>query len=144
MGYFDKTAETGDPGQIFSAVNDLGAVRIGHGIFAELSPEAMAFLKDRDVPLEICLTSNIKTGVVPHRPDHPIRKLFRAGVPLTLNTDDPEIQETTLSRECTIAEIDYMLSHNDLYWLQKNGIRYSFLDDDAKAGTLAKLKGSWE
>src|SRR5579862_7044313 len=72
------TAHAGEstgPESVWAALN-LGAERIGHGIAAARDPELMRHLRDRDVPLEICITSNLVTGVVKTIGDHPVRLLF--------------------------------------------------------------------
>ena len=59
----------------------------------------MADLRERDIPLEICITSNLRTGAVASLDEHPVRRLFDAGVPIVLNTDDPALFETSIARE---------------------------------------------
>ena len=75
----------------------LGAERIGHGIAAVRDPALMRHLRERDIPLEICITSNLVTGVVQRIEDHPVRRLFDAGVPIVLNSDDPAMFRCSLT-----------------------------------------------
>ena len=81
----------------------LGAERIGHGIAAVRDPALMRHLRDRDIPLEICITSNLVTGVVKRIEDHPVRRLFDAGVPIVLNSDDPAMFRCSLTGEYRLA-----------------------------------------
>jgi len=104
----------------------IGAQRIGHGIAAAKDPSLMAELRDRDVPLEICITSNVATGVVPSVAGHPVRRLFDAGVPLVLNTDDPGIFGSTLCGEYEIAAAHFDFTGEELASLAENGFRYAF------------------
>jgi aminodeoxyfutalosine deaminase len=109
---------------IWAAVKG-GARRIGHGIRAVDDPELMTYLKELDIPLEICITSNVCTGAVASIEDHPVRKLFDAGVPITLNTDDPGMFDTTLSREYELAALQFGFSDDELQIISDNAFRYA-------------------
>jgi adenosine deaminase len=71
-------------------------------------------LCEERIPLEVCITSNLKTGAVPSLNAHPVRRLFDAGVPITLNTDDPGLFETDLAREFTLAKDIFGFSASEL------------------------------
>jgi adenosine deaminase/aminodeoxyfutalosine deaminase len=117
--------ETAGPESIWEALR-IGAERIGHGIRAVEDPALLRHLRDHDVPLEVCITSNLATGVVKRMEDHPVRRLFDAGVPITLNTDDPGIFETSLAREFEIARETFGFSAEDLKTIADNAYRYAF------------------
>ncbi len=89
---------------IRDAINHLGATRIGHGVQIIHDPETMEFVKEKDVALELCLTSNCLTQAVPSMQEHPIRKLLEAGLKVTINTDDPTIFHTNLNHEYDLLE----------------------------------------
>ena len=95
--------ETVGPESIWAALS-LGAERIGHGTTAVRDPELLAHLRKRQIPLEVCITSNVHTGVVRSLEEHPVRQIYDSGVPIVLNTDDPAFFHTTLAREYEIAE----------------------------------------
>ena len=104
----------------------LGAERIGHGISAIDDPALMRHLRERDIPLEVCVTSNLVTGVVRHVEDHPLRRLYDAGVPITLNTDDPAMFGCTLVGEYRLAMREFGFSDAELRGIAANGFRYAF------------------
>ena len=97
-------AGEGTSAQSIWAALELGAERIGHGISAIEDEALMRHLRDRGIPLEICITSNLVTGVVKRLEDHPVRRLFDAGVPITLNTDDPAMFRCSLVGEYELAK----------------------------------------
>lgn len=105
--------ETDGPESIRAAL-EIGAERIGHGIRAVDDPELMRRLRAERIPLEVCITSNVRTGAVPSLAAHPVRRLFDAGVPITLNTDDPGVFETDLRQEFALARDVFGFSENEL------------------------------
>src|SRR5581483_10300737 len=117
--------ETCGPESIRAALA-IGAERIGHGISAVNDPELIAELRERDIPLEICITSNLWTGAVPSLREHPVRRLFDAGVPIVLNSDDPALFDTTLTREYEIAAEEFGFTAAELEQIAANGFRYGF------------------
>jgi len=122
------TAHAGEsmgPESVWAALR-LGAERIGHGIAAVRDQELMRHLRDHGIPLEICLTSNLVTGVVERLEDHPVRRLFDAGVPITLATDDPAMFGCTLPGEYQLAARQFGFSEAELRQIVENGWRYRF------------------
>jgi len=96
--------EAGPALNVRTAIDKLGATRIGHGIAVANDPEVLALVRDREIILETCPTSNWLTGAVQGSPlNHPLMQLHRAGVKVTVNTDDPLLQESWLSDEILAA-----------------------------------------
>ena len=114
--------ETAGPESVLGALA-IGAERIGHGIAAAQDPALMAQLRDDNVPLEVCISSNVCTGAVASLEEHPVRTLYDAGVPITINTDDPAFFHTTLTREYELAEKMFGLPVDEM---AANSFRYAF------------------
>lgn len=131
--------ETAGPESIWGALRDLKADRIGHGLHAIDDPELVRYLAENQVPVEICITSNVLTGCCAEVEQHPIRRLFDAGVLVTLNTDDPDMFRTTLTREYQLAQQVFGLSEVELRELAKNSFRASFLPEEKKHEFLARF-----
>ncbi len=117
--------ETTGPESVWAAL-EIGAERIGHGIRAIEDPVLLRHLRDHNIPLEISITSNLVTGAVPDLAAHPVRRLFDAGVPITLNTDDPGIFGTSLSAEYELAAKAFGFSEAELRSVAENAFRFAF------------------
>lgn len=117
--------ESTGPESIWAALK-LGAERIGHGIAAVEDANLLRHLRERDIPLEICVTSNLVTGVVKRMEDHPVRRIYDAGVPIVLNTDDPAMFRCTLLGEYRLAASAFGFSEAELRGIAENGFRYGF------------------
>jgi len=108
------------------AALEIGAERIGHGIRAADDVDLMRRLREENIPLEVSITSNVKTGAVATLHEHPLRRLLDAGVPVTLNTDDPGIFETDLAAEFEVARTVLGVSAAELDVIRANAERYRF------------------
>jgi aminodeoxyfutalosine deaminase len=117
--------EVTDAQSIWDAL-EIGAERIGHGIRAIDDPKLMEHLRDRNIPLEISITSNVRTAAVPSIEEHPVRRLFDAGVPIVLNTDDPALFECTLTSEYALARGRFGFTDAELDRLAQNSLKYAF------------------
>lgn len=133
--------EIGEPSQVWDALQILGADRIGHGIQAARDSKLMRYLREHAIGLDICLTSNAKTKAWPVLANHPFKLLMKRGVPVTLNTDDPGLFETTLSQEYEKAVELFELSEGDLQYLSLQGIRSSFLSSEKKMQLMQLFNG---
>ncbi len=95
--------EAGGPENVMEAVQKLGAERIGHGVRSVEDSRALRLLREKNVTLEVCPTSNIQTGIVRRVWHHPLRDLLALNIPVSINTDDPSVSDTTLTDEYRIA-----------------------------------------
>jgi aminodeoxyfutalosine deaminase len=104
----------------------IGAERIGHGIRAIEDPRLMEHLREKNIPLEICISSNVRTGAVASLAQHPVRRLFDAGVPIILDTDDPALFDCTLPGEFEIARREFGFRDDSLQSIADNAFRFAF------------------
>jgi aminodeoxyfutalosine deaminase len=138
--------EIGGPEIVREAVELLGVERIGHGIGVMRDERTMDFIAARNIPLEICPTSNLRTGALARqigRPaagydQHPLPSFFRRGVPVTLSSDDPSMFETSLSGEYGHAQ-RMGLTPSEIIQLAEASFRHCFLAPDEKRAMLGKF-----
>ncbi len=123
--------ETGPAESIWGALN-LRAERIGHGVTAAQDPDLIEELAYRQIPVELCLTSNLRTGVCKAIAEHPAKSYFDQGIMITLNTDDPAMFGTTLSREYQLAQDTFAFTDEHLRELARNSFEASFLPAEKK------------
>ncbi len=123
--------ETAGPESIREALA-IGAERIGHGVTAVHDPALMAELRERAIPLEVCVTSNVRTGVVRSASAHPVRRLYEAGIPVLLNTDDPALFGCTLASEYELAA-SLGFSESELLELAEASLRFAFVAGGGRA-----------
>ena len=130
--------ETMGPESVWGALN-MGAERIGHGLSIARDPELIEVLAHKQVPIEICLSSNVRTGVCPELREHPVKTLFEEGLMITLNTDDPSMFQTSLCKEYELAVQEFSFSEEQLRELARNSIEASFLPVEKKLRFLQQV-----
>jgi aminodeoxyfutalosine deaminase len=136
------TAHAGEsvgPEGIWGALN-IGAERIGHGLSAIQDAELMSVLVERQVPVEICISSNVRTGCCLRLVDHPVRRYFDAGLMITLNSDDPAMFLSDLEGEYQLAQDEFGFTDEHLRELAANSIEASFLPADRKVDLLRQIE----
>jgi adenosine deaminase/aminodeoxyfutalosine deaminase len=127
------------PESVRQAVEALGAERLGHGLTAARDPAVLALLRDRRIPLEVCLTSNLATSVLGRIEDHPLPRFLDAGLVVTLNTDDPAMFGTDLVSEYLLAARTFGLGRARILHLGQNAIRAAFLSEEEKMDLLSLM-----
>lgn len=115
------SGEVGDPKQIWDDIRKAEPDAIQHGVRAVEDPELIKFLAREQIPLHICPTSNVKLGIVSSLRDHPIRKLFDAGVLVTVNTDDYVAFGSSVSDEFEALYRESVFDSSELEELRQNG-----------------------
>lgn len=132
--------ESAGPESVWSALMDLRAERIGHGIQSVRDPALLDHLASANIALEVCPTSNVCTGVVPSVRDHPLPALLAAGVPVTLATDNPAIFGTNLNDEYVLAHEALGLGRTQLVRLAATGVEAAFCEPELKAKLRSELR----
>jgi adenosine deaminase len=126
---FHTTAHAGEAAgaeSVWDALRWLRVERIGHGTRAGEDPALLDYLAERQVPLEMCPLSNVRTGVVARIEDHPVRRYFDRGLPVTINTDDPKMFGTSLAEEYRTLEEVFGFSPAEIRVLMSNAARASW------------------
>ncbi|MFI6243451.1 adenosine deaminase [Micromonospora sp. NPDC050795] len=131
--------ETTGPQTVWDALNELGAERIGHGISAAQDPQLLAYLAERQIGMEVCPTSNVRTRAVATIDEHPLRQLVDAGLLVTINSDDPPMFGTTLNDEYAVAARLLGVGVEGLAGLARNAVTASFLDAAGQQRILAEI-----
>jgi adenosine deaminase len=134
--------ESSGPDGVRDAIELLGADRIDHGVRAIEDPELVGWLVDRQIPLGVCPTSNLRLGVYPSIEHHPIDRLRRAGVAVSINTDDPVLLGASLVGEYALCSKAFAWSDDDLRALARNSIGAAFANADIQA-RLTEALASW-
>ncbi|HEX4604612.1 MAG TPA: adenosine deaminase [Candidatus Angelobacter sp.] len=130
--------ETTGPESVWAALN-IGAERIGHGLAAARDPELLEVMAQKQVPVEVCITSNLRTGACEVLQEHPVRKFFDNGLMVTLSTDDPAMFQTSLNKEYEIARQEFEFSDEQLREVARNSIEASFLPVEKKLKFLSQI-----
>lgn len=130
--------EAAGPKNVWSAINDLKAQRIGHGVKSIEDTELLDFLAINDIALETCLTSNYQTGTIASIAEHPIKQFLDHGVKVCLNTDDPGVEAVELRDEYHLAKTVVGLSDEQIKRIQLDAVNAAFISDSDKQALLKK------
>ncbi|MBM0228946.1 MULTISPECIES: adenosine deaminase [Micromonospora] len=131
--------ETTGPETVWDALRELGAERIGHGISAALDPQLLAHLAERQIALEVCPTSNVRTRAVATMAEHPLPQLVEAGLLVTVNSDDPPMFGTTLNDEYAVAARLLNAGPEGLAGLARAAVTASFMEAGEQARISAEI-----
>jgi adenosine deaminase len=132
--------ESSGPEGVRDAIDLLLAERIDHGVRADEDPVLVRELAEHGIPLVVCPGSNVALGLYPERASHPIDRLRRAGVPVSVNTDDPAYLRTDLVTEYMETAGAHGWSEEDLRQVARTSIDASFADDDTRASLRNALR----
>jgi adenosine deaminase len=144
LGVTIHAGEVGDASNVREAVEILGAQRIGHGVRAIENHRVVRLLRERNVTLEVCPTSNLQTGMTHAFTQHPLRDLYHLAVPVTINTDDPSVSDTTLTDEYLVAAMGMGLLVRDIQQMILNAARAAFLPPDEKQALIQRFQSYFE
>jgi adenosine deaminase len=132
LGITIHAGEASGAESVRTAVLQLGATRIGHGIRAEEDPAVAALLKERGVTLEICPTSNVQTAATPDLSTHPLARYLRAGIKVTINTDDPQVSQIDLAHEYGVAASGLGLTEREISQTLHYAVEVAFTTEQVK------------
>jgi adenosine deaminase len=139
LGCTAHAGEWGGPESIRGALELPGVTRIGHGVRAVEDPALVAELAERGTVLEVCPTSNVVLGVFPSWEAHPLRRLFDAGVRVTLGSDDPPYWGASIGGEYALAQRTFGFSDAELRRVTETAIEASFAEDAVKSTVLGRI-----
>ena len=135
----ESTGPVRGPAEIWAALN-IGAERIGHALAAQHDADLLRVLAEKQIPLEINLTSNVRTGCCPGFDQHPLREYFEGGLMVTLNSDDPPMFGSNLLGEYIAAQSTFDFTLEEMRELAANSVEASFLPPDRKLRLLAMVE----
>lgn len=121
------------------AMDYLPIKRIGHGVQSIHSPETIARLKDKQIALEICPSSNVRLGLFKDIPNHPIRRLHNEGLLLSINSDDPPFFNTNLATEYERVQQTFNYSDDDMTNFTRMALETAFVDEATRIKLLQHL-----
>ena len=129
---------------IWDALRLLHAERIGHGVRAVEDPNLMEYLRLNQIPLEVCVTSNLKTKIFNSAAEHPVRRLFDYGLLITINSDDPTMFGSNLTDEFNFIANEYNFTLPEIKKLTQNAIQASFAEESFKQQLTLKNNEYWD
>ena len=138
---FPITVHAGEwdgPEKIYDAINLLHPTRLGHGVRSIEDPKLVDYIRELDIILETCPTSNIATKIYKDYENHPAKQLFDQGIKITVNSDDPPFFNASIAGEYEAMK-KLGLSDDELKSLTKNAIDYAFCDQQTKSKLLKKI-----
>ena len=131
--------EEGPPEYIRQALDDLGAVRIDHGVRCVEDPELVRRLREEQVPLTVCPLSNVRLRVFPSLQEHPVKRMLREGLCVTINSDDPAYFGGYVAENYSAVRDRLSFAREDFRGVAENSFRASFLDASEKKIQLEEL-----
>lgn len=140
------TAHAGElagPESVRAVLDDLEVRRIGHGVRAIEWPGLVDELVDRRIPMEICPSSNVCTGIAASLADHPVRWFFDQGAEITLSTDDPAFFDTDIAHEYQRTAAAHGFTAGDMLRITRNSIRAAFCGEEIKTRLMSGID-AWE
>jgi adenosine deaminase len=130
--------ETGSGQNVIDAIELLGAERIGHGVFIKDEPTAYQLVKERQIVLEMCPTSNIQTKAVSSYLNHPIYQFQQAGIKVTISTDNRTVSDTTMTNEMLCIQRAFATDELLYYKIYQTAVEAAFASEEVKAWCLAQ------
>src|SRR5947209_1712711 len=128
---------------VWETLRDLRPSRIGHGVRSIEDPKLVTHLKQQKIHLEVCPSSNVQTAVCKSIADHPVDRLYRQGVPLSINTDSRTINDTTLEHEYQGMEQAFGWDREELLRCNLEAVKAAFLPEGEKRRLESRLQQAY-
>jgi len=145
LGGDEEKGPAGLFGEVFRIARSRGLHVVAHGLSAIQDPELVRYLAEKQIPVEICLTSNLITEkYVTRAEDHPVRPLYDQGVLVVINTDDPTFFNCTIIDEFWLLHTKLKFTMDEIKQLVINGFQASFLEAPRKAAYISQVEKAWE
>ena len=144
---FRTTAHAGEaagPESVWGAIRSLQVDRIGHGTAAFEDHALVDYLAVHALPVELCPISNVRTGVVRSVAEHPVRRFFDRGIPVSVNTDDPSMFNTSLVEEYSALMTEHHYSREEITELVRRAVASSFLSEHRKRALTESMATGWD
>ncbi len=129
---------------VLEAIEIIKAARIGHGIRVLEDENITNLARERGTIFEVCVTSNFHSGVVASIDQHPIRKMISADLNVTINTDDPQISQITLTHEMKLLSSQFGLSIDQIHALSTNALNAAFISSEERNALLNRFNKKFE
>ncbi|MEI8306420.1 MAG: adenosine deaminase [Chloroflexales bacterium] len=139
LGLMAHAGEVVGPASVWGAIDHLGVMRLGHGIRSIDDPHLLTEIIRRGVVLDVCPSSNLRTGAVHSWAEHPLRKLYDAGVLVTINSDDPTFFHTTITEEYRRSVTHFGFGADELTAMTLNAARATFLPPAERAALYTQV-----
>jgi adenosine deaminase len=124
---------------MITAIKTCKVERIGHGVAAIQSQNTLAMLKDLNIPLEICPSSNVKLGLFSKIEEHPLKKILDHGIDISLNSDDPPFMATEIGHEYDLVQNTFNFSAEKMQEITRMAIKHAFLSEGEKESLLKQI-----
>jgi len=129
---------------VWETLEFLKPSRIGHGVRSVEDPELITYLKENQIHLEVCLTSNVQTNVVDNIENHPADRIYRSGVSMSINTDARTISDVTLTSEYDLLARLFQWQQGHFLHCNLEAIKHAFLPEDKKAALQKRFVEAWQ
>lgn len=149
MEFFAKVKELGMPftlhagecGEVQNILDSIeaGAMRIGHGIAMRNHPEVQQLVREKEIGVEMCPISNLQTKAVADTTEYPLREFIDAGVPVTINTDNRTVSNTSMTKELEFIQKVYGIKDEEILLLMRNAAKTAFIEEEKKQQLFRKL-----
>jgi adenosine deaminase len=139
---YSYTIHAGECGSVQSILDavEMGAKRIGHGIAMMGNVEVQKLAANKRIGVEMCPISNYQTKALQPEQIYPVREFAKAGVPVTINTDNRTVSNTSITREMEFLNERFGISDEEFYQYQMNAVDVAFCDDAMKHEIWKALK----